>query len=368
MPPCPQISNNSNDLLRYLADVDPTGLVNGDVPTWNDTTQKFEMQTPGGGGTVTSVGVLSTTLTVTNSPITSNGNITIELPNTVTLQGNTFNGANQLLQLDATGKVSSSLLPAIAITETFVVSSQSAMLALSAQTGDIAVRTDINTTFILQGSDPTILANWTVLLVPGSGGTVTSVAISGSEFSIGGSPITSSGTITLSLGANAVTLAKIQQFPTGIILGRSSVGIGNAETITIGSGLSLSGGVLASTATAFTGVTIPHTFTIGGDIAVASGDTNFICPFYIPVPTGKEVIFLGARHSINSGTSVNISIRKNLTPFASYSSVNVTTTPTTTAPATGTVANDDRIDILVNSVSGSPKNLSVTLYFRYEDL
>lgn len=56
-------------------------------------------------------------------------------------------------------------LPPIAITDTFVVASEAAMLALTAETGDVAIRTDINQTFILQGSDPTILANWALLLV-----------------------------------------------------------------------------------------------------------------------------------------------------------------------------------------------------------
>jgi hypothetical protein len=54
----------------------------------------------------------------------------------------------------------------IAITDTFVVASQSAMLALTAQTGDVAVRTDTSETYILQGTDPSILGNWVKLLFP----------------------------------------------------------------------------------------------------------------------------------------------------------------------------------------------------------
>lgn len=56
-------------------------------------------------------------------------------------------------------------LPPLAITDTFVVISQAAMLALTAETGDIAIRTDTNETYILQGADPSILANWVLLLV-----------------------------------------------------------------------------------------------------------------------------------------------------------------------------------------------------------
>jgi hypothetical protein len=72
-----------------------------------------------------------------------------------------------------TGTLPTSVFPPLAINDTFVVASQSAMLALTAQRGDIAVRSDINRTFVLSVDDPTILANWVQL---SSGGDVTSVA------------------------------------------------------------------------------------------------------------------------------------------------------------------------------------------------
>jgi hypothetical protein len=40
------------------------------------------------------------------------------------------------------------------------------MLALSAQQGDVAVRSDLSKSFILAGTDPTVLADWTELLTP----------------------------------------------------------------------------------------------------------------------------------------------------------------------------------------------------------
>lgn len=67
--------------------------------------------------------------------------------------------------LDVTGKINPSQLPAIAITDRFVVASEAAMLALTAETGDIAIRTDVSRTFILSG-DPTVLANWQEMLAP----------------------------------------------------------------------------------------------------------------------------------------------------------------------------------------------------------
>lgn len=73
---------------------------------------------------------------------------------------------NGVATLDGAGKVPTSQLPALAITDTFVVASQAAMLALTAQTGDVAVRTDENKSYILQGSDSTNLADWVELLSP----------------------------------------------------------------------------------------------------------------------------------------------------------------------------------------------------------
>lgn len=72
--------------------------------------------------------------------------------------------------LDAGGKISTSQLPQLAITDTFVVSSEAEMLALAAaERGDIAVRLDLKTTFILAGEQYNLIANWVELLSPTEG-------------------------------------------------------------------------------------------------------------------------------------------------------------------------------------------------------
>ena len=122
--------------------------------------------------------------------------------------------ANGICPLDSGALVDAAYLPAIAITDTFVVASEAAMLALTAQKGDVAIRTDISTTFILVTSPATTLANWSVLLVPG--GAVTSVALSlPGIFSVTGSPVTSSGTLAASL---------VNQSPNQLWAGPSSDG------------------------------------------------------------------------------------------------------------------------------------------------
>lgn len=68
--------------------------------------------------------------------------------------------------LDGNSKLNPSQLPAIAVTDTFVVASQVAMLALTAETGDVAVRTDLSKTFILKGTNPAVLGDWQELVTP----------------------------------------------------------------------------------------------------------------------------------------------------------------------------------------------------------
>lgn len=65
--------------------------------------------------------------------------------------------------LDSNGKIPVSMIPSIALTEPFVVNSQSAMLALSAQPGDIAKRTDLGYSFCLATAPASTLSNWVQL-------------------------------------------------------------------------------------------------------------------------------------------------------------------------------------------------------------
>lgn len=79
----------------------------------------------------------------------------------------TLKGAvNGLAELDSNGKVPANQLPSIAVTDTFVVASEAAMLALSADVGDVAVRTDVSKSFILSASPASTVGNWIELLTP----------------------------------------------------------------------------------------------------------------------------------------------------------------------------------------------------------
>jgi hypothetical protein len=99
------------------------------------------------------------------------------------------------------GKVPSSQIPAIALTQFLGnVGSQAAMLALTGELGDWAIRTDTPGTWIIVGSDPTQLSNWVSIVTPGGGG----------------------GTVT-SVNGNAG--------PT-VVLGKADIGLGNVDNTT----------------------------------------------------------------------------------------------------------------------------------------
>lgn len=99
---------------------------------------------------------------------------------------------------------------------------------------------------VLMDSDGTGLAEWTT--IGGGTGTVTSVGVSSTDLSVSGSPITTSGSITLNVNNDAITYAKLQNVTASRLLGRYTGSNGDAQEIQIGTGLNLnsSTGVLTN--------------------------------------------------------------------------------------------------------------------------
>ena len=129
--------------------------------------------------------------------------------------------ANGVATLDSGGKLLTTQLPSLAITDSYVVANEAAMLALVAEVGDIAIRTDVSETYILQALPASTLSNWkklatptdTVTSVNGQTGVVslsfvTSVGATqpAAGLTISGSPITSTGTLTFALANDLAAL------------------------------------------------------------------------------------------------------------------------------------------------------------------
>lgn len=74
--------------------------------------------------------------------------------------------AGEVIVVGSNGKIDSSVLPALAITDVLTAGSESEMCALDAQQGDICIRTDLSETYILTNNDPTDAANWVLIQTP----------------------------------------------------------------------------------------------------------------------------------------------------------------------------------------------------------
>jgi hypothetical protein len=163
-----------------------------------------------GGSGLSSVGVnpVSTSrLVVTNTPLVTNGNMTIDLANSGVTQG-TYN--NPTLTVDNYGRIVSAANGNIAGTVTSVglITTLGSGIQISGGpitgAGNITV-TNTGVTRINPG--PGILVSGgtgdVTISAAGLGGTVTSVGVSSSQLVVTGSPVVSSGTISVELPANA---------------------------------------------------------------------------------------------------------------------------------------------------------------------
>ena len=99
-------------------------------------------------------------LTVTGNP---HGTTAADLGAIPTSQKGAANG---VAPLGSDSLISATYLPAIALTDTYVVASEVAQLALTVQKGDVAVRSDENKSYVHNGGIAGTMADWTLLRTP----------------------------------------------------------------------------------------------------------------------------------------------------------------------------------------------------------
>ena len=155
-------------------------------------------------------------------------------------------------------------------------------------------------------------------------GTVTSVALSlPAIFSVSGSPITGAGTLTGTLAtqtanylwagpttgaaaaptframvsddipATIVTYAKIQSMTTARLLGRTTAGAGVVEEISVGAGLTLSGGVLD---------------TAGGAGVTGSGTDTYLTRWTGASTVGDSTLYLSSGKIISASSNSGLKV------------------------------------------------------------
>jgi hypothetical protein len=108
---------------------------------------------------------------------------------------------------------------------------------------------------------------------------------------------------------------------------------------------------------------LSHSFTVSGEVKLDdASNTYYIPPFFVPVPNGQTVKFKGGRARINSGTSATVDIRRNGTNMVGGQVVGTTTS---VFSADTTLGDGDWIALVVTAVSGTPKNMTVSVFLDH---
>ena len=163
-----------------------------------------------------------------------------------TAQQSALNGKADLVG----GVVPTSQLPSLAVTEYLgTVANQTALLALTGEKGDWAIRTDTGSTWVITGTNPSVIGSWVELASPAAA--VSSVNGYTGAVSLGHADVSALSLAGGSLTGNLST--------SGNITAVDLTGTGNLSI----SGITASGTV--------TGATLSSTGNIGGTNITASG-------------------------------------------------------------------------------------------------
>jgi hypothetical protein len=217
--------------------------------------------------------------------------------------------ANGIASLDVNSKVPASQIPVVSFQSANVVSSQSAMLALStAVIGSIAIRTDVNENFVLSASDPSVLSNWVRLAIPTS---VTSVnGYAGPTVSL------TTADIAPSSNRNYITTTQL-----GVLSNTSGINTGD-QTITLtGDVTGIGTGIFVTTVNSIGGVSSSTIASLPTSIAAntssITSNTNSIAILNTNVSTNTASITAEITRAINAESALDTRVASNTASITS---------------------------------------------------
>jgi hypothetical protein len=278
---------------------------------------------------------------------------------------------NGLAELDGSGKINSAELPPLAITEAFAVASQAAMLALVAQQGDIAIRSDINKTFILSTNSPTVLADWLELKTPTDAvlsfnGRTGAISPTSGDYTAAQTTNTPAGTISATDVQGALNELDTEKVPTSrtvngqaltanVTLTKSDVGLGNVDNTSDANkpvstatqtALNLKANIASPT---FTGtVTIPTGASITAPTGIVKADVGL----------GNVDNTSDANKPVSTATQTALNLKANIASPTFTGTVTIPTGASITAP-TGIVKADVGLGN-VDNTSDATKNAAAS--------
>lgn len=108
-----------------------------------------------------------------------------------------------------------------------------------------------------------------------------------------------------------------------------------------------------------------HTFGIMGEVRVPSGQFDYITPFYVEPAAGQTLKLAKVRARINAGTSATCKLTINGVDASGFTGMVVTPAGIVVDPADLALAAGDLIALVVTAISGTPQNMSVSVFLEH---